>query len=117
MPAPVGRGDLVLDQRVDGGGIGHPQKRLGQAHESDAFVRRQAVFGQEDLHQPGVRPVADRADKIRRAGPDGGAVRARQGGIADQVGDQRRLGAQGQAVEQGGGFGRGWHRVPFPDGP
>ncbi|MCG6902754.1 MAG: Lrp/AsnC ligand binding domain-containing protein [Rhodobacter sp.] len=38
MAAPVGRRDLVLDQCVDGFGIGHAQQRLCRAHQRDAFV-------------------------------------------------------------------------------
>ncbi len=80
MRAPVGGRDLVLDQRVDGLGVRHPQQRLGQAHQRDALVGREAVFGEEALHQPGRRssrapgaPAPPRARRWRR----GPARRAR----------------------------------------
>ena len=86
---PVRRRDLVFDQCVDGGGVRHAQQRLGQAHQRHAFLGREAVFGQEDFHQPGVRGLADLFDQGGGAGDDGGAGRAIQVGQGDQVGQKR----------------------------
>jgi len=51
---PVMRRDLVADQFVDGLRIGHPQERLGQAHQRHALAARQAIFRQKLFHQPGI---------------------------------------------------------------
>ena len=38
MAAPVRRRDLVLDQRIDGLGVGHAQQRLGQTHQRHTLI-------------------------------------------------------------------------------
>ena len=53
MPLPVGGGNLVADQLVDGLGIGDAQQRLGETHQSHALLRGQGVFVQK-----GVEPAA-----------------------------------------------------------
>ncbi len=63
MATPGRRCDLVLDQIVDGLGIGNPQKGLRKAHQGDAFVGRQTVFGEKDFHQTGRRIRADGLDE------------------------------------------------------
>ena len=72
--APVGRRNLVLDQGVDGFGVGHAQQCLGQAHEGDAFVRGKAVFREEHFHQAGAGFSADFAHEIGGTRDDAGAV-------------------------------------------
>ena len=52
MPLPVGGGNLVADQLVDGLGIGDAQQRLGETHQSHALLRGQGVFVQK-----GVEPA------------------------------------------------------------
>ena len=47
MPRPIGVGELVADQLVDGLGIGNTQERLGEAHQRDAFAARQREFIEE----------------------------------------------------------------------
>ena len=47
MGRPVRRADLVLDQRIDGLGVGHAQQRLGQAHERHALAAREPVLREE----------------------------------------------------------------------
>ena len=41
--------ELVLDQAVGGGGIGHPQQRLGQHHEGEPLLGGQRIGVQEIL--------------------------------------------------------------------
>ncbi len=91
MPVPVRGRDLVLDQRIHRLGIRHPQQRLGQAHERDPLVGREAVFRKEALHQPGPRSLTDAADEIRPAVHDartGGRVEI---GLGDQARHEARL--------------------------
>ena len=47
MGAPVAPGELVADQPVGRGGVGHAQQRLGQAHQGDALLAGE----RELLHQ------------------------------------------------------------------
>src|SRR4051812_18098025 len=54
MPLPVGGGNLVADQLVNGLGIGDAQQRLGETHQSHALLRGQGIFVQK-----GVEPAAD----------------------------------------------------------
>ena len=75
---PVRRRDLVFDQCVDGFRIRHAQKRFGQTHQRDAFVSGQAVFGQKDLHQAGIRAFADAPHQLRPAGRNPRAICVRQ---------------------------------------
>ena len=90
MTAPIGGGDLILDQRVHRRGVGHPQKRFGEAHQGDAFVGRKTVFGKEHLHQTGPGRAANGADQCGSTGADGGAglgVKAHGGKVLrDQTG-------------------------------
>ena len=65
MPLPVGGGNLVADQLVDGLGIGDAQQRLGETHQSHALLRGQGVFVQK-----GVEPARRSAS---------GALRPRAG--------------------------------------
>ena len=82
---PIGVGDLVLDQAVDGFGIGHPQQRLGQAHQHHAFLA-----GQAELVEEGVEPaLADARAPDFLDQPPGAARDARAGVLG-----QRRLGRQ-----------------------
>ena len=66
MAAPVRGRDLVLDQRVDGLGVGHTQQRFGKAHQRDTFVGGQTVFGQKHFHDTGGGMAADIAHDLRR---------------------------------------------------
>ncbi len=68
MGAPVGRCDLVLDQRVDRLGVGRAQQRLGKAHQRHALARRKPVFGQEEFHQAGLRAFPDLAHEVGATG-------------------------------------------------
>ena len=64
MRRPVMRRDLVADQVVHGAGVGNAQQRLGQAHQRHAFLGRQAVGRQENLHQPRIGRGAHGAHQI-----------------------------------------------------
>ena len=59
MPGPIPRRDLVLNQGIDRGGIGHAQKRLRQTHQSDTLSRGQTVFGEENFHEARLGGGAD----------------------------------------------------------
>ena len=80
----VALADLVLDQPVRGGGVGHAQQRFGEHHERQALAARQRILAQQLLDPAETaRPRADRLDRPRRARVDprlafGGQARARQ---------------------------------------
>ena len=80
---PAAGGELVLDQPVRGRRIGHPQERLGEHHQCEAFTGRERISVQEivDAAEAG-RSGADRFDEFCRPGVDpalGGAVAAGAG--------------------------------------
>ncbi len=54
MRAPFRGRDLVFDQGIHCFGIRYAQQRLGQTHQGHAFLRREAIFRQKDLHQTGA---------------------------------------------------------------
>ena len=87
MARPVRRGDLVLDQGIDGFAVGHAQERFGKAHQRDALLGGKAVFGEEHLHQPRTRGGADLAHQIGRPGADGGAGIGRERGRVLKIGE------------------------------
>ncbi len=71
MALPIGRGDLVADQPVDGLGIGDPQQRLGDTHQRDALGRGQRVFLQKGVEPaPAEALAADRHDQPARGRGD-----------------------------------------------
>ncbi len=74
MLVPARRGDLVLDQVVDGGRVGHAQQRLGKAHERDALVRRQRILGEEGFQHAGRLRGAHLVDQPRGLHADGAAI-------------------------------------------
>ena len=88
MAAPIGGGDLVFDQRIHRGRIGHAQQRFGQTHQRDAFVGRQAIFGQEHLHQTGLGGAANLGDQVCAVGRDGCPRRGCKGGFCQVLGDK-----------------------------
>jgi hypothetical protein len=58
---PLGVADLVANQAIDGGRIGNPQQRLGEAHQHHALARREVVGGQKGVDAAGVQAaVANR---------------------------------------------------------
>ena len=121
MAAPVRRCDLVFDQAVDGVGVGHPEQRLGQAHQGDAFVGRQPVFGQKHLHQPRSHIGTDQAHQIGATRGNAGAAGAVHLGLADQPIQQRGFGGQRAGVDgvpkigcrRGHGILLIWPVIPF----
>ncbi len=71
MAVPIGGGDLVADQRVDGLGVRDAQQRLGEAHQRDAFGRGQRVFVQEGVEPAFAEPFAAYSvDEPARRGGD-----------------------------------------------
>ncbi len=52
MRVPVAVADLVADQRIARRIVGDAQQRLGQAHQRNAFLRRQRELGKQSLHEP-----------------------------------------------------------------
>ena len=53
MITPVDPGQLVVDQRVGGGGIGHAQQSFGEAHQRDAFIGAEPVGLQKGIEPAG----------------------------------------------------------------
>ena len=68
---PVAGRELVLDQAVGGGGIGHPQQRLRQHHQGEALLGGKRIGMQEilDPAEP-AGPAADALDQPGGAGID-----------------------------------------------
>ena len=68
---PVEPGQLVVDQRVGGLGVGHAQQRFGEAHQRDALLAAE-VIGLEESVEPRRLVAAHRLDqrpRNRRASP------------------------------------------------
>ena len=84
MRRPVVRRDLVADQIVHRAGVGHAQQRLGEAHQRHALLGRQAVGGEEHLHQPRVGRSAHGAHEVGGTRRDRGAVGIGEIGESDQ---------------------------------
>jgi hypothetical protein len=113
VPAPVAGCDLVADQGVAGGGVRDAQQRFGQAHERDPFLRRQGVFLEQALHQPGAAAVGPamaqalgeaQGQPLRRRGIGGRLLGTRQ-----EVRDRLRFrdaGGRGDGGPQGRRAGR-----------
>ena len=51
---PVMGCNLVFDEMVNGAGVWYAEQCLSQAHQRDALIGGQPVFGEEHFHQPGV---------------------------------------------------------------
>ncbi len=69
----IPRRQLVLDEAVGGGAVGHPQQRLGQHHQREPLLGGERVLVQEVLDAadaPGPRP--DRRDQGAGARIDAG---------------------------------------------
>ena len=69
---PMAAGDLLGDQLVGRLRVGDPQQRLGDAHEDDAFLARQAVLAHEGvdagvLAAVGARRMDEPARQLGRA--------------------------------------------------
>ena len=107
--APIRRRDLVLDQRVDGLGVGHTQQRFGKAHQHDAFLGRQAVAVHELRDERlalalGLRLADERESAPRHRVAGGG----RAGKLGPQIGDEIGFGTAGEGAD-GGAVGRLGH--------
>ena len=53
MAAPAARHDLVFNERVDGGAVGHPKQRLRQTHHANPLAGGKSVFSKKSLQQIG----------------------------------------------------------------
>ncbi len=81
MAVPIGRGELVADEPVDGRRVGHAQQRLGEAEERDPLLRGKPVFRQEHLDPAAAVAALPRlGDEAARRGGDAGLERRRQRG-------------------------------------
>ena len=74
MLGPARWRDLVFDQVVDGAVVGHPQQRLGEAHQRDALIGRQRIFGEEGFEHAARLRSAHLFHQLERPLPDGRAV-------------------------------------------
>jgi hypothetical protein len=118
---PVGGGDLVLDQLVDGLGVRNAQQRLGKAHQRHAFLGGKAVLVEEGLHRPVTAARPQVADQLRRLRRNRLARLGRETRLLRQV--VHRFGLVGQVVgadgfaEIGCGTvaGHGTASLPFED--
>ncbi len=91
---PVGVGDLVGDQLVDGLGVRHAQQRLGQAHQHDALLGGELVLVHEGLDAALLAGFpADDAHEVAGALVDAGLLVRRELGQLQQIAD--RLGLRG----------------------
>ena len=72
--APIGRRDLIFDQRVDGFGVWYAQQSLGQTHQGDPLIGGQPIFSEEDLHQARLGTTANLTHQIRTLGRNAGTV-------------------------------------------
>ena len=85
MTRPIALADLVGDQGVERFGIRRAQIGLGEAHQRDAFIGIQAVFGQQAFHHAGRMIAANGLDHV-----DGGRLRTgKRPGKIGQAGGKR----------------------------
>jgi hypothetical protein len=91
VAAPIRRADLVADQSVNGRRVRGTQIGLGEAHERDALFRREAVGGEELLHDARMAHPAQGLDQLRRRGGDALAGLGVQGERLQAVGHRRTL--------------------------
>ena len=85
MRRPVLRRDLVADQFVHRLGVGHAQQRLGKAHQCNALLGREAVGGEEHLHQPRIGRTAHSAHQLGGMFRDGLPLRLAEVRACDQT--------------------------------
>src|SRR6185369_4593565 len=92
MLVPLAGADLVANQRVARRRIGDSKQRLGEAHQRDAFLRRQRILLQQPLDEPfsaaAARPLAQRLREAARELLRG----ARALGLEARRGEKRRHG-------------------------
>ena len=70
--APVAVGELVADQAVGGGLVGHAQQRLGQAHQRHAFLAGERELLHQRVDAGGARAGgAQAADEVMGEAADG----------------------------------------------
>ncbi len=87
MLRPACRGDLVLDQRIDGPCIRNAQQRLSEAHQGNALVGGQRILGEKALEHSRGRLATHAFDQPLRFLADRGALAFRKPRFAHQPRD------------------------------
>ena len=80
---PIAGGELVFDQPVGGGGIGHPQQRLRQHHEGEPLLGGQRIGMQEVLDA--AEPASAAANGLDHQECRPPTVQRREGQDVDQA--------------------------------
>jgi hypothetical protein len=69
--AEIARRQLIFDQPVRGGSIGHPQQRFREHHQRETFLGGERILAQEVLHPADAASVSpDRRHQLAGAGVD-----------------------------------------------
>ena len=108
---PVAGRELVLDQAVGGGGVGHAQQRLGQHHQGEALLGGERIGMQEilDAAEP-AGPAADAFDQPGGTGVDPRFGRGRPRRLSQECGRdrlvRRRIGRDNGRLGTVGGYRR-----------
>ena len=89
--APVGRFDFILNQVVDGFGVGDAQQGFRQAHQADALFGRETVLGEKTFHHRRAGLASHALDRLRAGRGDGLAFGRAQADRSDQFAHHRRL--------------------------
>ncbi len=100
--------ELVLDEAVGGGRIGHPQERFGEDHQGEALLRRQGVFAQHllDAAEAGA-PGADCLDEPPRRAVDRPLFVPRKTRRREEAARDRGVVLRIRRIEDGNGGGHG----------
>ena len=93
------RAELVADQPVGGGGVGHAQERLGEAHQGDALLagERELLHQRVDAGGAGAL-AADLLDQLARQGLDGRHLLGRHARLRRSGGSTQACSSSRQAA-------------------
>jgi hypothetical protein len=98
--APVAVGELVADQAVGGGLVGHAQQGLGQAHQRHAFLAGEREFLHQGVDAGRARARGAQADdEVVGEGAHGFAQGRGEAGGLDERGHALRLGRAPSGVD------------------
>jgi len=93
--------DLVADQRIGGRIVGDAEQRLGEAHQHDAFLGRQAIAVHELRDERLAFALGLRfADQFEPAAGDRLDTRRRGCKIVAQLGDDVGFAAAGEGADR-----------------